>query len=45
MEKWNRNDWQGRSRSQVENNATISGIVVIAAFVITIGLIISSNIY
>jgi|TARA_R110002153_G_scaffold200592_1_gene353938 hypothetical protein len=45
MEKWNRNDWQGRSRSQVENNTTISGIVVIAALVITIGLIVSSAIY
>lgn len=44
MEKWNRNDWQGRSKSQVEGNEAIGGIVVIAALILTIGLIITSAI-
>jgi hypothetical protein len=30
---WNRNDWQGRSKKQVEDNYKIMDIIYIIAFV------------
>ena len=37
---WNPNDWQGRSRKQVETSETLAGISMIAVIVMVIGLVI-----
>jgi len=37
---WNTNDWQGRSRKQVETSETLAGISMIAVIATVIGLII-----
>ena len=38
--EWNRNDWQGRSKRQVENNEKLSGIswILLLSFLIGYGL-------
>lgn len=36
-ENWDRNQWQGRSRRQVENNYKVTGYMV-KTFMIAIGL-------
>ena len=37
---WNPNDWQGRSRKQVETSETLAGISMIAVIAMVIGLVI-----
>lgn len=37
---WNPNDWQGRSRKQVESSETLAGISMLAVVVMVVGLII-----
>jgi hypothetical protein len=37
---WNREDWQGRSRKQVETSETLAGISMIAVIAMVVGLII-----
>lgn len=37
---WNREDWQGRSRRQVETSETLAGISMIAVIAMVIGLVI-----
>lgn len=37
---WNPNDWQGRSKKQVETNETLAGISVIGLVVFVIGTLI-----
>ncbi len=37
---WNREDWQGRSRKQVESSETLAGISMLAVVVMVVGLII-----
>jgi len=34
---WNRNDWQGRSKKQVEDNYKIMDIIYIVTFVLIVG--------
>lgn len=38
--EWDRNEWQGRSRKQVETSETLAGISMIAVIVMVIGLVI-----
>lgn len=38
--EWDRNEWQGRSRTQVETSETLAGISMIACIAIMLGLII-----
>lgn len=41
--KWNRNDWQGRSKKQVENNNQVLALTVILGVgIFVIALIIQS---
>jgi len=37
---WNRNDWQGRSKKQVEDNYKIMDIIYIITFVSVVGYMI-----
>ena len=37
---WNPNDWQGRSRRQVETSETLASISMIAVIAMVIGLVI-----
>jgi len=37
---WNPNDWQGRSRRQVETSETLAGISMIAVIAMVVGLVI-----
>lgn len=37
---WNPNDWQGRSRKQVESSEMLAGISMIAVIVMVIGFVI-----
>lgn len=37
-DKWDRNDWQGRSRQQVETSEKLAGISMMLVFVMIIGL-------
>lgn len=37
---WNPNDWQGRSRRQVETNETLAGISMIAVIAMVVGLVV-----
>jgi len=37
---WNREDWQGRSKRQVETSETLAGISMIAVIAMVIGLVI-----
>ena len=41
---WNPNDWQGRSRRQVETSETLAGISMIAVIAMVIGLVIYNTI-
>jgi len=34
---WDRNDWQGRSKKQVEDNYKVMDIIYIIAFVLIVG--------
>jgi heme/copper-type cytochrome/quinol oxidase subunit 2 len=45
MEKWNRSEWQGRSKAQVERNETIGGIITTVSLILIASLIIFSIIY
>lgn len=38
--EWDSNEWQGRSKRQVENNEKLAGISMIACIAIMLGLII-----
>ena len=37
---WNPNDWQGRSRKQVESSEMLAGISMIAVIVMVVGFVI-----
>ena len=37
---WNPNDWQGRSRKQVESSETLAGISMIAVIAMIVGFVI-----
>lgn len=37
---WNPNDWQGRSKRQVETNETLAGISMIAVIAMVVGLVV-----
>ena len=37
---WNPNDWQGRSRQQVETSEKLAGISMIAVILMVVGLVI-----
>jgi uncharacterized membrane protein YidH (DUF202 family) len=38
--EWNRNEWQGRSKEQVDRNNKVFGLSIIISFVVTTGLLI-----
>jgi|LakMenEpi03Aug12_release.lakeMendotaPanAssembly.Ray.scaffolds.fasta_scaffold344135_4 hypothetical protein len=38
--KWDRNEWQGRSKEQVDRNNKVFGIAIIGISIITTGLLI-----
>jgi len=40
--KWNRNEWQGRSKKQVEENYKSMEIIYILFFVLVVAYLISS---
>ena len=37
---WDPNEWQGRSRRQVETNETLAGISMLAVIAMVVGLVI-----
>ena len=39
-DQWNPNDWQGRSRRQVETSQTLAGISMIAIVLMVVGLVV-----
>jgi hypothetical protein len=38
--EWDSDEWQGRSKRQVDNNALVSGVGVIVSVLVLIGMVI-----